>query len=92
MDYTDLFALTLIQYLQPELYKILRDYDERILYISNKRFILKDEYADVCQNKETLKTIAKIKNKKEIRNISGVKDCHKNSYVCCGSADIGICM
>ena len=83
IDYTDLFALTLIQYLQPELYKILRDYDERILYISNKRFILKDEYADVCQNKETLKTIAKIKNEKEepISTCKNIKDIITDSNI-----------
>ena len=83
IDYTDLFALTFIQYLQPELYKILRDYDERILYISNKRFILKDEYADVCQNKETLKTIAKIKNEKEepISTCKNIKDIITDSNI-----------
>ena len=74
IDYTDLFALTLIQYLQPELYKVLRDYDERILSISNKRFILKDEYTDVCQNKETLRIIAQIKNEKEEKPISTCKN------------------
>lgn len=52
VDFTDLFALTLIQYLHPELYKVLRDNDAQILTISNRRFILKDEYSNVFPDKE----------------------------------------
>lgn len=41
IDYADLFALTLIQYLRPDIYKILRDNDSRLLNLNGDRYFFK---------------------------------------------------
>lgn len=54
IDIKDLFILTLLQYLQPELFKVLRDSNNRILEIKEgtNRYIIKNVFLETYQEKK----------------------------------------
>ena len=54
IDIKDLFILTLLQYLQPELFKVLRDSNNRILEIKEgtNRYIIKKVFLETYQEKK----------------------------------------
>ena len=61
IDYKDLFLLTIIKSLRPDVYKSLRDYDEQLLdLLNNEIYILKTKYDDVHNEKllDFIKTAA----------------------------------
>lgn len=47
IDYKDLFLLTIIKALRPDIYKVLRDHDDQLLCLSNDIYILKSKCIDV---------------------------------------------
>lgn len=64
IDYKDLFLLTIIKSLRPDVYKSLRDNDDQLLCLSNDIYILNPQYANVHNDEllETIRAAGKIAN------------------------------
>ena len=58
IDYKDLFLLTVIKMLRPDVYKVLRENDDQLLNLSNNIYTFKSEYANNVHN-ETIQKIVK---------------------------------
>ena len=56
IDYKDLFLLTIIKAIRPEVYKLLRDNGEQLLCPNNDIYIIDPKYSDI-HNEELLVTI-----------------------------------
>lgn len=52
IDYKDLFLLTVIKMLRPDVYKVLRENDDQLLNLSNNIYTFKSEYANNVHNEK----------------------------------------
>lgn len=68
IDYTDLFAITLIQHLNSDIYKVLRDYDDWLLTLVGKdhRYVLKEKYNSIYEDSELISFLETLKKRRSI--------------------------
>lgn len=59
IDYKDLFLLTIIKMLRPDVYKTLRENDDQLLNLNNDIYTFKSEYANNVHNEAVLNIVKK---------------------------------